>query len=358
MSEIGKLTLRADGTCVRQDRREVTRIIVVSASGVERSRITRALSDQPTIQLIAMAADQPEAFTLIEATEPDIVLFAQVFCDRPDFDGMLDLLRAVDAQWISLHGPGACCPRGDSPAAAWDRSAPPHAVQCLEHLLERIQHCDRKRPPSVHKASQPDMPDLPVKSDKIVLIGASTGGIDALLSVLAAFPSNCPPTAIVQHTGRGFSQSLVRLLDKRCAAKVVAAEDGLPLESGMVIVAGGIAGHLRLDAGKRLACSLLEGPEICGQLPSIDALFRSAVPYADRCIAALLTGMGSDGAAGLLELRRAGSFTIGQDEATSVVYGMPRIAQEMGAVRQQLPISRIGAAILELSRGGHPALNG
>jgi two-component system chemotaxis response regulator CheB len=357
MSEIGKPGYLADGNCVRQTQMEVIRIIVVSASGVERSRITRALSGRASIQLIAMAADQPEAFTLIEATEPDIVLFAQVFCDRSDFDGMLDLLRAVDAQWISLHGPGACCPRRDSPATAWDRSAPAHAVQCLEDLLERVQNCVRKRPRSARMPSQPAVPDLRGMSDKIVLIGASTGGIDALLTVLAAFPPNCPPTAIVQHTGRGFSQSLVRLLDKRCAAKVVAAEDGLPLEPGMVTVAGGVAGHLRLHAGKRLVSSLLEGPEVCGQLPSIDVLFRSAVPFADRCIAVLLTGMGSDGAAGLLELRRAGSFTIGQDEATSVVYGMPRIAHEIGGVRQQLPLSRIGAAILQLSRSGHLALN-
>lgn len=335
---------------------EPIRIIVVSPSGVERSRLTRALSGRTSIQLIAMAGDQHEAFTVIEATEPDVVLFAQVFCERPDFDGMLDLVRAIDAQWISLNGPGACCPRDDSPAAAWDRSAPPYAVQCLEDLLERIRTCAVKRP-SLRGASKPATAALPAMSDKVVLLGASTGGIDALLTVLAEFPPNCPPTAIVQHTGRGFSQSLVRLLDKRCAATVVAAEDGLPLEPGTVCVAGGVAGHLRLLAAERLTCSLREGPEVCGQLPSIDELFRSAVPFADRSIAVLLTGMGSDGAAGLLDLRRAGGFTIGQDEATSVVYGMPRVAHELGAVRQQLPLSRIGAAILQLSRSGQPALN-
>lgn len=184
--------------------------------------------------------------------------------------------------------------------------------------------------------------------ERIVLIGASTGGIDALLTVLAAYPADGPPTAIVQHTGQGYSDSLVRVLSRGCAAKVVAAQDGMVLDRGMVCVAAGTIGHLRLIPGDRLRCSLAAGPVISGHVPSVDALFRSALPVATRVIAVLLTGMGSDGAAGMLELSRAGSMTIGQDEGTSVVYGMPRVAFNLGAVRRQLPLPVIGATIMGL----------
>lgn len=184
--------------------------------------------------------------------------------------------------------------------------------------------------------------------ERIVLIGASTGGIDALLKVLAAYPADSPPTAIVQHTGQGYSDSLVRVLSRGCAAKVMAAQDGMFLDRGMVCVAAGTIGHLRLIPGDRLRCSLAVGPAISGHMPSVDALFRSALPIASRVVAVLLTGMGSDGAAGLLELSRAGSMTIGQDEDTSVVYGMPRVAFNLGAVRRQLPLPGIGATIMGL----------
>jgi two-component system chemotaxis response regulator CheB len=179
-----------------------------------------------------------------------------------------------------------------------------------------------------------------------VLIGASTGGVDALLTVLASFPVDCPPTAIVQHTGRGFSDSLIALLDRRCAARVVAAKDGSPLQPGTVCVAAGCDGHLRLLGSGSLRCQVSPGEPVSGHVPSVDELFRSAVPFADRVVAALLTGMGRDGAEGLLALRRKGATTIGQDEASAVVYGMPRAAFELGAVQTQLGLNRIGPEIL------------
>lgn len=193
--------------------------------------------------------------------------------------------------------------------------------------------------------------------ERVVLIGASTGGIDALLTVLAHFPADCPPTAIVQHTGRGFSLSMVRVLSRKCAARIVVAEEMLVLERGMICVAGGLDGHLQLKQlpDRRLRCSIQSGPQVSGQRPSIDVLFRSATPVATRVIGVLLTGMGADGAAGLLALRQAGATTIGQDEATSIVYGMPRVAFEMGAVCHQLPLPLIGPAIRQIVQAGDPA---
>jgi two-component system chemotaxis response regulator CheB len=151
---------------------------------------------------------------------------------------------------------------------------------------------------------------------------------------------------VVQHTGQGFSESLIRLLDRRCALTVEAAQDGMELQPGRVCVAAGCPGHMRLQSNKPYRIAVEQGPPVSGHLPSVDALFRSAVPIASNVVAALLTGMGRDGAEGLLALRKAGAATIGQDESSSVVYGMPRAAWEIGAVRQQLPWGEIAAAIL------------
>jgi len=182
--------------------------------------------------------------------------------------------------------------------------------------------------------------------DSLVLIGASTGGVDALCTVLSDYPDNCPPTLIVQHTGRGFGQGLVDLLNRRCAAQVRVAEHGLQLTHGMVCVAAGTDKHLNVDSGSPRKIRMTEGAPVSGHLPSVDALFRSGLPIARNVVAILLTGMGSDGAQGLLELRRAGAQTFVQDEKTSVVYGMPRIAWEIGAAQSRLPLPSVCSHIL------------
>jgi two-component system chemotaxis response regulator CheB len=185
---------------------------------------------------------------------------------------------------------------------------------------------------------------------KLILIGASTGGVDALVTVLSAFPANCPPTIIVQHTGKGFGAGLVQLLGLRCPARVVSCRDGLELTQGMVCIAAGSPGHAALAGSKPLRMTLADGDPVSGHKPSIDHLFLSALPVARRVVAALLTGMGSDGAKGLLALRKAGASTLAQDAASSVVYGMPRVAWENGGAEVQVPLNRIAPALLQQSR--------
>lgn len=193
-----------------------------------------------------------------------------------------------------------------------------------------------------------------LKQDRIILIGASTGGVDALLGIFRQFPSVCPPTVIVQHTGGQFTQSLARLLDEQTEASVKEAEHGKTLNRGEILLAPGQDQHLELVFGRTgsVHTELRAGPAVLGHRPSIDVLFQSAVQQASRIVAAVLTGMGRDGAEGLLALRQAGAFTIGQDQSTSVVYGMPKVAFEIGAVAKQLPIDRIGRSLLALSADG------
>ncbi|WP_225030528.1 CheB methylesterase domain-containing protein, partial [Xinfangfangia pollutisoli] len=203
-------------------------------------------------------------------------------------------------------------------------------------------------PGGASAAAHPLAPARRFGADRLILIGASTGGIDALLQILAAFPADCPPTAIVQHTGAAFSDSLIRLFARCAAARVVTAESGVALQAGTIMVGAGCRGHLTLRPGKALITEVTPGAPVSGHMPSVDMLFRSALPIAPRVAAALLTGMGRDGAQGLLELRQAGARTLAQDEATSVVYGMPRAAADLGAAERIVPLARVAPELLGL----------
>ena len=317
------------------------RLLVATSSAVTRSRLIKALSDHPGLTVIGSAVDLSETYTLAEAMEPQVILVAQEFTILPEWDCMRSLFYALNARWISiLPGPAATPPRvaSDAPTVHTGMTGPQ-----LFAAVEQARSVGRTAPV---EAPLVPTPGLRLRRDRLVLIGASTGGVDALLSVLSAFPPDCPPTAVVQHTGRSFSESLIRLLDRRCRATVLPARSGLILRPGTICVAAGSEGHLRLSAGESLRCMVTPGPAVSGHMPSVDELFRSALPVANRVVAALLTGMGRDGASGLLDLRRAGATTLAQDEGSSVVYGMPGTAWDMGAVQQRLPLPKIGAEIL------------
>jgi two-component system chemotaxis response regulator CheB len=185
--------------------------------------------------------------------------------------------------------------------------------------------------------------------NKLLAIGSSTGGVEALLTVLSSFPENCPPTLITQHMPPTFTASFAMRLDRTCAPKVSEAVDGAPILPGNIYLAPGGGAHLEITGGMQPKCRLREGPTISGHRPSVDALFTSVAEiYGRRAVGVILTGMGRDGAQGMKLMRDAGAATIGQDEASCVVYGMPRAAFEIGAVERQLPLSSIATAALEL----------
>ncbi len=182
--------------------------------------------------------------------------------------------------------------------------------------------------------------------DGLILLGASTGGVDALLSVLSSFPKECPPAVVVQHTGQTFTSGLAKLLNARVRPHVKEAGAGDIPKKGHIFLAPGGAAHLRVARHLSGPLRLTPGGTISGHCPSVDELFQSALPNAGRVTAALLTGMGRDGADGLLALRQAGATTIAQDRASSTVFGMPKAAIELGAATSVLPLSEIGPALL------------
>jgi len=185
----------------------------------------------------------------------------------------------------------------------------------------------------------------------IVAIGASTGGTEAIAAVLMKLPKECPPIVIAQHIPPVFSKAFATRLNETCAMEVREAEDNDEARPGLALVAPGDFHMLVRKAAGRFFVTVKDGPRVCYQRPSVDVLFASVAElHALSAVAVLLTGMGSDGAQGLLKMRRAGAHTIAQDEATCVIYGMPREAVEIGAVTQVLPLPAIPAAMLASRR--------
>lgn len=189
---------------------------------------------------------------------------------------------------------------------------------------------------------------------RLVAIGASTGGVDALRQVLTAFPAGCPPTLVVQHMRARFIEGFVERLDRVCAPTVRPATSDARLQRGTVYVATGDEEHLVVAGLTQPRCMLVEKGLVSGHRPSVDALFHSLKPFATQVVGVLLTGMGRDGAEGLLGLRQGGARTICQDRETSVVHGMPGAAVDLGAAEVQLPLNRIAPAILKASRQAPP----
>jgi two-component system chemotaxis response regulator CheB len=217
----------------------------------------------------------------------------------------------------------------------------------------RIASRVRRRSPETPEAG-PRFSGAYQPDGKIVAIGSSTGGVEALIAVLTKFPQNCPPTVVTQHMPPIFTRNLASRLDRLCAPSVQEATQGAPLRNGVVYIAPGGDEHLEVTGCMTLSCSLKNGGPVNGHCPSVDRLFHSvARSVGGKAVGVLLTGMGRDGAQGLLELRQAGARTIAQDEGSSVVYGMPRAAVEIGAAEHQYSLARIGHAVVEATASRH-----
>ena len=187
------------------------------------------------------------------------------------------------------------------------------------------------------------------------MIGASTGGIEALMQVLSDFPEDAPPTVIVQHINGAFIPGLSDRLDRHCAPSVRAAENNDRLQPGRVLIAPGNTRHLVISPDGR-RCQFDESAPQSGHRPSADALLLSAAAaLGPNAVGGILSGMGRDGATGRLQMRQRGAWTIGQDRQTSVLYGMPRVAAEEGALIEELPLHMIGSAVLKAASHSGPA---
>jgi len=184
-------------------------------------------------------------------------------------------------------------------------------------------------------------------TETVIAIGASTGGIKAIITVLAHLPTQMPPILIVQHMPKTYTEALAKRLDQLCPLTVTEARHGDILESGHVYLAPGDMHMTVIKKHRQLYVSLHDGPLVCYQKPSVEVLFNSMADVVkDKGVGVILTGMGNDGAAGLKNMKDSGAYTIAQDEATSTVFGMPCRAIALGGVSQTLPIQNIAGVIL------------
>ena len=318
------------------------RVLVVESDPAVAQALVARLPAAEGFHVLGPVGTLSAAYHQAEHRRPAVVALSGEFAMAPELEVMKMLFEAlgIGAVLLARSATEATRLAGRADQLGWGLVAADGPLPA--QLLSRAKAARQVQAPIPSALGSFD-------PERVVLIGSSTGGVDALAQVLKDFPANCPPTVIVQHTGAGFSEGLVRLLDRQTAPRVMEARHRMAIAPGQIVVAPGVAEHLQFSAGQR-GLVLRPGAPVSGHRPSVDQLFTSAVPIARHVTAAILTGMGRDGAEGLLELRRAGAVTIAQDKDSSVVYGMPRVAAEIGAAESILPLSKIGRAILASCR--------
>jgi len=324
------------------------RTLIVDDSATMRGLLALMLGQDPGIEVVGQAADAVEARALIKALDPDVVTLD---IEMPGMDGIAFLekimaLRPTPVVIVSslTHHAATAAVRALE-AGAFDVVAKPRRIDtaAAQRLAEIVLLAARSqvrrvvaRPPAADPAA-------------LIAIGASTGGVEALIEVIGRFPATCPPTVIVQHMPALYTASFADRLDRLSAPRVAEARSGSPLQPGHVYLAPGGNRHLEVIGTAAPRLRLYEGPPVNGHRPSVDILFQSVARLGRPAVGVLLTGMGHDGAQGLATMRAAGARTIGQDEASSVVYGMPAAAHAAGGVEEQLPLAQIGARALALA---------
>ncbi len=336
------------------------RVLVVDDSRTMRGLIRMALARDPEIEVVGEAADPLEAREQMKALDPDVVTLD---VEMPNMNGIEFLekimrLRPTPVIMVSnLTSEGTEATIKALEIGAFDCVAKPvPGEEIFADLPQKVKTAARARLRLVvGKMRAADTSGAAIQNfipnGKIVAIGASTGGVEALISVLSRFPENCPPTVITQHMPSTFTKTFAERLNRVCKPRVSEATHGAPLTAGQIYLAPGSATHLEVIAKKSdLLCALSSGDLVNGHRPSVDVLFCSvATATGANAVGVILTGMGRDGAEGLREMREAGANTIGQNQATSLVYGMPKVAFERGAVEKQLPLNKIGDGVLNLT---------
>ena len=357
------------------------RVILVDDSAIVRQVLQAQLSRQPGIEVVATAADPFAAREKILELKPDCVVLD---IEMPRMDGLTFLKKLMKFHPVPTIICSSITPKGCTlaveclEAGAFEVVSKPggnfsvgDVATRLAELIRAATHAPKQAIAAAAatvpaltavNALTPAKPKMlptafrPGLSDRLIAIGTSTGGTEALREVLSALPIDVPPIVMVQHMPEGFTKAFADRLDRLCKIAVKEAEDGDALIPGRALLAPGNR-HMRLvrdggGAASKWIVRVADGPRVLRHKPSVEVLFESCAQYAGKnAMGIIMTGMGNDGATGLLSMRKAGALTVGQDEPSCVVYGMPREAALCGAVQVVSPLDKIARHIVDFTSG-------
>lgn len=343
------------------------RVLIVDDSALVRNILQNGLNQTAHIEVVATAPDPYIARDLIVQKRPDVITLD---VEMPRMDGIEFLTRIMKHMPTPVIICSSLSKRGSQitldaldhgaidfvtkPDANVDRAL----SSMMKELIQKVTHAARvdvshwkDRIVNQNRRSAPALPKaLSVTTDKVIAIGASTGGTQALKDLLYQMPVTSPGIVIVQHMPVSFTQMFAERLNKGTGLHIKEAEHGDRISPGKVFIAPGGTKHMSVKrVGGFYQIQLSEGEKVNGHCPSVDVLFNSIAEYCGKnAIGCILTGMGNDGAKGLLKMKQNGAKTIGQDEASSIVYGMPKAAYDLGAVDIQRPLKEIPEKLIEL----------
>jgi len=340
------------------------RVLIVDDSAIVRKILTQELGKHAEIEVVGTAPDPYIARDKIVALDPDVLTLD---VEMPRMDGITFLRKLMKHRPMPVIVLSSLTPQGGKTAMeALEAGAV--EVMCKPGgsftvgdmcgvLVEKIRaastaRIERRVTTAPQGTSRPQRLSMAETTNKIFAIGASTGGVQALTRVLSALPANAPGTVVVQHMPAHFTTSFAQRLDTECAMNVKEADDGDRVVPGRVLIAPG-GYHMVLGrSGANYYVTLTSGPPVCRQRPSVEVLFNSVAKFAGaNAVGAILTGMGDDGATGLLNMRQAGAHTIAQDEQSCVVFGMPKEAIARGGAEEIVSLDRVPERLLRLSQG-------
>jgi two-component system chemotaxis response regulator CheB len=346
-------------------------VLVVDDSAVVRQSLTEILSSDPRIEVLGAAQNPFEAAEIIKEKIPDVITLD---VEMPLMDGITFLQKIMSQRPIPVV---ICSSLAGKHTETALKAIEYGAVEIIEKprlgtkqfLQEsKIRICDSVKAASMVKVkpiverkrvepkltadaviSKPKSKAMIQTTEKVVVVGASTGGTEALRAFLERFPPDGPAMVIVQHMPEHFTASFSQRLNTLCRISVKEAENNDTVIRGRALIAPGNRHLLLKRSGARYYVEVKEGPLVCRHRPSVDVLFRSAARYAGKnCVGVIMTGMGDDGAKGILEMKEAGAMTIAQDEKSCVVFGMPREAIKLGAIDKVVPLDNIAGEVLNL----------
>ncbi|MGF1633708.1 MAG: chemotaxis response regulator protein-glutamate methylesterase [Phycisphaerae bacterium] len=339
------------------------KVLIVDDSAVVRQILTRELSKDAGIEVVGAAPDPFIAREKIATLKPDVLTLD---VEMPRMDGITFLRALMRAHPLPTIVLSSLTPKGSKTAiaaleaGAIDVVSKPHgsfSVDALgEQLVRTVKMAARSKPVARAVSTEPAISAMAETTDKIFAIGASTGGVQALTEVITRFPVNAPGTVIVQHMPANFTKSFADRLNRECKVEVCEAKSGDSVFPGRVLLAPGGWHMVLRRSGARYYVEIIDGPQVHHQKPAVDVLFKSVAQVAGaNAIGAVLTGMGADGAAGLLEMRKAGARTLAQDEASCVVFGMPMEAIRMNAAEKIVSLTDVARTMCSMAASSSAA---